>query len=137
MNLCLIDMEYQGVEAVFWFMWKKWEVQKKEHLEYAWILNFLDVIQMCLHFCDIFSRKVDFLMRILKFESPHFIEYKNRYDFLKFVVLLKPLFQQRCGNWLQTLEFCSWCLSWIFLPYIRCVCGISPSGIMLKSSPNN
>ena len=38
MNLCLIDMEYQGVEADFWFIWKKWEVQKTEHLEYAWII---------------------------------------------------------------------------------------------------
>ena len=56
MNLCLIDMEYQGVETVFWVIWKKWEVQKTEHLEYAGIPNLFGVIQMCLHFCDIFSR---------------------------------------------------------------------------------
>ena len=77
------------------------------------------------------------LMRILEFESPHFVEYKNRYEFLKFAVLLKALFQHRCGNLLQTSKFCSWCLSWIFSYYIRCVFGTSPTGIMLKSSSNN
>ena len=80
---------------------------------------------------------VDFLMRILEFESPHFVKYKNSYDFLKFAVMLKPLFQHRCGNWLQTSNFFSLCLSWIFSYYITCVCGTSPSGIMLKSSTNN
>ena len=36
-------------------------------------------------------------MRILEFESPDFVEYKNRYDFLKFDVLLKPLFSIGAG----------------------------------------
>ena len=40
---------------------------------------------------------IDFIMRILEFESPHFVEYKNRYDFLKFAVLLKPLFSIGAG----------------------------------------
>ena len=43
------------VEAIFWFIWKNWIVQKTGHTEYAGILNFLDVIQMWLHFYDIFS----------------------------------------------------------------------------------
>ena len=37
-------------EAVFWYVWKNREVQKTEHLEHAWVSNFLGLIQMCLHF---------------------------------------------------------------------------------------
>ena len=44
-------------------------------------------------------------MRILEFESPHFVEYKNRYDLLKFAVLLKPLFPHRCGNYSKLQNF--------------------------------
>ena len=41
-------------EAVFWYVWKNREVQKTKHPEHAWVLNFLGLIQMCLHFYDIF-----------------------------------------------------------------------------------
>ena len=43
-------------EAVFWYVWKNREVQKTEHLEHAWVPNILGLIQMCLHFYDIFYR---------------------------------------------------------------------------------
>ena len=61
----------------------------------------------------------------------------SRFNTDMLTVLLKPLFQHSCGFWLQTSEFCSWCLNWIFLSYIRSIFGTSPSVIMLKSSSNN
>ena len=111
-------------------------VENKTH-RVCMSFEFFGFITEVFAFLWYFLEIVDFLMRILEFESAHFVEYKNSYDFLKLAVLLKPLFQHRCEFWLQTSKFCSWYLNWIFLPYIWSIFGTSPSGIMLKSSSNN
>ena len=57
MKLGLIDMEIKGKKLFSGYMTEMKSAEKTEHLGFAWIPNFLGLVQKCLQFYDIFSRK--------------------------------------------------------------------------------